>query len=507
MRESGILLPVTALPSRHGIGKLGQAAYDFVDFLRDSGCRYWQVLPLSPTGYGDSPYQSCSCFAGNPYLIDFDRLAARGWLTAADYEGIQWDESAQTIDYTLLYEQIMPVLRIAFGNFSKHKPADFRRFCTKQKAWLGNYAMFMALKDVNGSRPWYEWEPALANCEKAAVAEAKKRLGEDILFHCFVQYCFFTQWDALKQYANKQGVQIIGDIPIYAAYDSAEVWAQPELFRLDREKKPAAVAGCPPDCFSETGQLWGNPLWDWEAMAENGYAWWLGRLAFTLEMYDMVRIDHFRGFEKYYAIPYGDPTAEHGKWVKGPGYALWKTAKERFGEMRVIAEDLGNITPAVIRLLRRTGFPGMKVLQFAFDSGAENPYLPHNFETANCVCYTGTHDNHTLRGWVRSNPAEVNAYAMAYLGVKKEKKLPKAMLRAAWGSTARIAVAPLQDFLNAPPSARINTPSTLGGNWVFRTAKTDYTDKLKQLIRSMNETYGRLNPYATEKTAAEEPAE
>lgn len=493
MRESGILLPVSSLPSKHGIGKLGVAAYEFVDFLAESGCHYWQVLPLSPTGFGDSPYQSCSAFAGNPYLIDFDRLAARGWLDASDYEGLPWDTDPNEIDYSLLYRQVLPVLRIAYNNFAKRKTSGFKAFCTAQKAWLNDYALFMAIKDAHDGRPWCDWETALALCEKKAIAEAKKTYAEDVAFYQFVQYCFFEQWEALKQYANRKGIRIIGDIPIYAAYDSAEVWAHPQLFQLDKEKKPIAVAGCPPDIFAVTGQLWGNPLWDWESMAKDGYAWWLNRINFTLRLYDVVRIDHFRGFEKYYAIPYGAETAEHGKWRKGPDYALWKAAKERFGEMHVIAEDLGNITPAVIRLLKRTGFPGMKVMQFAFDSDAANPYLPHNFETSNCVCYTGTHDNHTLRGWVKSNSAEANAYAMAYLGVKKKKKLPRAMLAAAWRSTARMAIAPLQDFLNAPPSARINTPSVLGGNWLWRTQRTDYTEKLKAKIRTLNATYGRLN--------------
>ena len=501
MRESGILLPVSALPSKHGIGKLGKSAYAFIDFLQEAGCRYWQVLPLSPTGYGDSPYQSCSAFAGNPYLIDFDLLAEKGWLYAADYEGLPWDTSAEEIDYALLYRQVLPVLKTAYLNFTKHKPTGYRKFCAKHQEWLDDYALFMAIKEAHDGRPWYEWEPALAMHEKDAVAEAKRIYKEQIGFYCFVQYCFFTQWEALKQYAGKKGIGIIGDIPIYGAYDSAEVWAKPELFQLDTERKPVCVAGCPPDAFAVTGQLWGNPIWDWDSMAENGFSWWLDRIAFTLEMYDVVRIDHFRGFEAYYAIPYGAETAEHGKWRKGPGYALWKAAKERFGEMHVIAEDLGNITPAVIRLLKRTGFPGMKVMQFAFDSGASNPYLPHNFETSNCVCYTGTHDNHTLRGWVKQNTAETNAYAMKYLGVKKTKKLPKAILRAAWASTARIAVAPIQDFLNAPPSDRINTPSTLGGNWIYRTKTADYTEKLKKKIRELNETYGRL--YAPEKA---EPA-
>ena len=308
-----------------------------------------------------------------------------------------------------------------------------------------------------------------------------------------MQYCFFTQWNALRKYANKAGIRIIGDIPIYAAYDSAEVWAKPELFQLDGEKNPVAVAGCPPDPFAVTGQLWGNPLWNWEAMAENGYRWWLDRLDFVMKLYDLVRIDHFRGFERYYAIPYGAPTAEHGKWKKGPDYALWKAAKERFSELPVIAEDLGNITPAVERLLRRTGFPGMKVMQFAFDSGADNPYLPHNFTTANCVCYTGTHDNHTLRGWVKSMSADACDYAMSYFSLKKKKKLPQAMLRAAWGSIAKIAVGQMQDFLDSPPEDRFNTPSTLGGNWVWRTEASDFTEKRAAKIRALNAVYGRLN--------------
>lgn len=503
MRESGILLPVSSLPSAHGIGKMGQAAYDFVDFLSGAGCHYWQVLPLTPTSYGDSPYQSPSCFAGNPYLIDFDKLAERGWLTAADYNGLSWDTDADTIDYALLYQQVLPVLRMAYTRFRERRPSGFKKFCAVQRDWLADYALFMALKDAHQGRPWYEWEPELAACQKEAVAAAKKQMQGEIEFYQFVQYCFFTQWEALKVYANGKGIRIIGDIPIYAAYDSAEVWAKPELFQLDAEKKPTAVAGCPPDAFAVTGQLWGNPLWNWEAMAKDGYTWWLDRIEATLKMYDVVRIDHFRGFEKYYAIPYGDATAEHGTWKKGPDYALWKAAKARFGEMNVIAEDLGNITPAVERLLKRTGFPGMKVMQFAFDSGAGNPYLPHNIKTENCVCYTGTHDNHTLRGWVKSNSAATNKYAMRYLGIRKEKKLPKALLRAAWGTIARIAVAPLQDFLNAPPSDRINTPSTLGGNWVYRTQQRDYTEKLQAKIREMNEIYGRLNePEKEEKKPA-----
>lgn len=503
MRESGILLPISALPSRHGIGKLGQAAYDFVDFLAESGCHYWQVLPISPTSYGDSPYQSCSVYAGNPYFIDFDLLAKQGWLAPSDYEGIVWEQDADTIDYAILYEQVGRVLKQAFTNVQSQRVSGFRQFCRENREWLERYALFMALKSAHGGKPWNTWETPLAMYEKSAIAQAKRTFAEEIDFYCFEQFCFFTQWKALKAYANEKGIRIIGDIPIYAAYDSAEVWAMPQLFQLDAEKRPTVVAGCPPDCFAVTGQLWGNPIWDWASMKADGYAWWLDRLAFTQSLYDVVRIDHFRGFERYYAIPYGAETAEHGKWRKGPDYALWAAAKRRFGEMHVIAEDLGNITPAVVRLLKRTGFPGMKVMQFAFDSGAENPYLPQNFETSNCVCYTGTHDNHTLRGWVKANTPETNAYAMQYLAVKKEKQLPKAVLRAAWSSTARIAIAQMQDFLDAPPAARVNTPSTLGGNWVYRTKTTDYTEKLKSKIRKMNLTYGRCNLLAAEASLKE----
>lgn len=493
MRENGILLPVTALPSRHGIGKMGQPAYDFVDFLAASGCHYWQVLPLSPTSYGDSPYQSCSVFAGNPYLIDFDLLTRRGWLHNSDYDGIVWDSNADTIDYALLYEQVRPILHIAYENFKQSRVRGFKQFCTANKSWLEDYALFMALKSAHDGKPWTEWESPLAMYEKSAIAQAKQTYADEIGFYRFEQYCFFSQWTALKDYANRKNIRIIGDIPIYAAYDSADVWACPQLFQLDAQKQPTAVAGCPPDCFSATGQLWGNPLWNWDSMKTNGYRWWLDRLAFALSLYDTVRIDHFRGFERYYAIPFGDKTAEHGKWRKGPDYALWAAAKARFGSMNVIAEDLGVITPAVVRLLKRTGFPGMKVMQFAFDSDSENPYLPHNYSDTNCICYTGTHDNHTLRGWVKANKPETNAFAMKYLGVKKEKLLPKAMLRAAWGSTARIAVAQMQDFLEAPSSARINTPSTLGGNWVYRTNAEDFTEKLQKRIRTLNETYGRCS--------------
>lgn len=493
MRESGILMPVSALPSRHGIGKMGQAAYDFIDFLSGAGCHYWQVLPLSPTGYGDSPYQSCSVYAGNPYFIDFDLLAKQGLLCPGDYEGIVWETEPNRIDYACLYEQVKPVLRIAYENFKRKRIAGFRKFCQQNKRWLNHYALFMALKSEHDGLPWYEWETPLAMYDKNAIAEAKEKYADHIRFYEFEQFCFFTQWTALKQYANAKGIRLIGDIPIYAAYDSAEVWAMPKLFQLDKEKRPTVVAGCPPDCFALTGQLWGNPIWDWDNMKSDGYRWWLERLEFTLSLYDTVRIDHFRGFERYYAIPYGAETAEHGKWKKGPGYALWAAAKAKFGEMSVIAEDLGVITPAVVRLLKRTGFPGMKVLQFAFDSDAENPYLPHNYLSDHWVCYTGTHDNHTLRGWVKSNQPETNAYAMKYLGVKRAKQLPNAMVRAVWGSTSRIAIAQIQDFLDAPASARINTPSTLGGNWVYRTQAAEYTGKIQQKIRTLNEVYGRLN--------------
>lgn len=488
MRSSGILLHISSLPSRFGIGRMGRAAYDFVDFLQMSETAYWQILPLSPTSYGDSPYQSFSVYAGNPYFIDFVQLEEQGLLEKEDYSGILWQRSSDTIDYELLYRSNITVLRRAFARFIR-KPARGYASFKKQNPWLADYALFMALKDEHEGAPWYEWEKGLAMREKAAVDEAKKRLSSEIELYCFIQFIFSQQWTALKKYANTHNVEIIGDMPIYVAYDSADVWCSPELFALDEEKRPVEVAGCPPDPFSPTGQLWGNPLYDWDYHKKTGYQWWIARLRHTAALYDVVRIDHFRGFESYYTIPYGNKDATVGKWRKGPNKALFLAAKKELGELRIIAEDLGFITPGVRKMLDALGYPGMKVLQFGF-SDADNEHLPHNFKTQNMVAYTGTHDNETLRGWLEAADKKTIRFAKAYLRCKKQQ-IPDEMVAACWQSIADLAVAQMQDFLHADKAGRMNTPSTLGGNWQYRTFPDDFTPELAKSIRKLNRTYGR----------------
>lgn len=489
MRRSGILLPVFSLPSRHGIGKMGRAAYEFVDFLKGAEVSCWQVLPLSPTGYGDSPYQSCCTYAGNPYLIDFDLLAEEGLLVPADYDGLNWGEDSSTIPYALLYTQCYEVLRIAFSN-AKPDP-DFDAFVEAQKDWLEDYALYMALKFAHDGKPFTEWGRSLRRRKKEAMDLARETYKEDIAFHKFIQYQFFKQWYQLKAYANEQGISIIGDLPIYTAADSVEVWAHPEMFELNVLNRPAEVAGCPPDCFSATGQLWGNPVYHWRRHKTTGYAWWIHRLGYVSKLFDMVRIDHFRGFESYYSIPAKKETAEHGTWMPGPGLELFRAAQQKLGELNILAEDLGNITPQVRKLLAETGYPGMKVLQFAFDSDADNEFLPHNYTTSHCVVYTGTHDNDTLLHWAETLNREPLRFARAYLDVESRQDVPAAVVRAAWSSIAELAIAQMQDFLKAGGEGRMNLPSTLGGNWCYRTKAEQYTEKLQRRIRRLNRTYGR----------------
>lgn len=489
MRRSGILLPVFSLPSRHGIGKMGRAAYEFVDFLKGAEVSCWQVLPLSPTGYGDSPYQSCCTYAGNPYLIDFDLLAEEGLLVPADYDGLNWGEDSSTIPYALLYTQCYEVLRIAFSN-AKPDP-DFDAFVEAQKDWLEDYALYMVLKFAHDGKPFTEWGRSLRRRKKEAMDQARETYKEDIAFHKFIQYQFFKQWYQLKAYANEHGISIIGDLPIYTAADSVEVWAHPELFELNVLNRPAEVAGCPPDCFSATGQLWGNPVYRWKQHRVTGYAWWIHRLGYVSKLFDMVRIDHFRGFESYYSIPAKKETAEHGTWMPGPGLELFQAAQQKLGELNILAEDLGNITPQVRKLLAETGYPGMKVLQFAFDSDADNEFLPHNYTTSHCVVYTGTHDNDTLLHWAETLNREPLRFARAYLDVESRQDVPAAVVRAAWSSIAELAIAQMQDFLKAGGEGRMNLPSTLGGNWCYRTKAEQYTEKLQRRIRRLNRTYGR----------------
>lgn len=491
MRKSGILMHISSLPSQYGIGKMGKSAYDFVDYLVNAGVKCWQILPLSPTSYGDSPYQSFSVYAGNPYFIDFETLKREGLIKKSDYEEIKWQDNERQVNYSLIYENCFKVLRQAYKTYRRDISKRYHDFVEKNKSWLDDYALFMALKFKNGGKPWYEWDKKLAARDKDALEKAADELSRETEFFKFIQYKFFRQWANLKKYANDKGIEIIGDMPIYVSYDSVEAWATPELFQFDKNKKPQAVAGCPPDDFAVTGQLWGNPLYDWEYHKKTGYKWWIERLKFSASVYDIVRIDHFRGFESYYSIPYGNKTAEKGEWKKGPSAELFKTAEKELGKLNIIAEDLGFITDDVRQMLDAVGYPGMKVLQFAFGEGGESEHLPHNFTTSNCIAYTGTHDNDTLKGWIASQSSDTIKYCMAYINTKKKKDIPKGIIRAAWGSVAEIAVAQMQDFLNSDASCRMNTPSTLGCNWQFRTHESDFTDKMAKRILKLNKMYNR----------------
>lgn len=491
MRKSGILMHISSLPSDYGIGKMGKSAYDFIDFLSDAGIKCWQILPLSPTSFGDSPYQSFSVYAGNPYFIDFDTLRQDNLMKKSDYENIKWQDSKSRVNYSLIYQNCFKVLKQAYKTYKRDISKRYKNFVNDNEEWLEDYALFMALKFKNDGKPWYKWDEKLAKRDEKALEKAREELKNETEYFKFLQYIFYKQWGNLKKYANDKGIEIIGDMPIYVSYDSVEAWASPELFLFDKNKKPIDVAGCPPDDFSATGQLWGNPLYDWEYHKKTNYKWWIQRLRFSSKIYDIVRIDHFRGFESFYAIPYGSETAENGEWRKGPGAKLFKAAEKEIGKLNIIAEDLGFITEDVHEMLAETGYPGMKVLQFAFGGNSDNEYLPHNFTTSNCVAYTGTHDNETLKGWVASQSSKSLKFCMAYLNVKKKKDIPKFLLRLTWSSVAEIAVAQIQDFLGSDSSARMNTPSTSDSNWQFRTQTDDFNDKLAKKILKLNKLYNR----------------
>lgn len=490
MRRSGILMPISAIPSKYGIGTFSKECYEFVDFLEKSEQSLWQLLPLGPTGYGDSPYQSFSTFAGNPYFIDLDELIDKGWLKesecAATYSGADDDY----IDYEHIYITRFELLRKAYEASNIAKDSEFVAFCKENSYWLDDYALYMAVKNSFGGRSWIEWDEDIRLRKEKAVTEYKTKYATEIEFYKFQQFMFATQWERLKKYANDKGVKIVGDIPIYVAFDSSDTWANPELFQLDDNNYPIGVAGCPPDAFSATGQLWGNPLYKWEYHAQTGYEWWMKRIAYCYKLYDIVRIDHFRGFDEYYSIPYGDSTAEFGHWVKGPGYDLFKVMKEQLGKKEVIAEDLGFLTDSVIKLVKKTGYPGMKILLFAFDSREPSDYLPHMY-TNNSVVYTGTHDNDTVNGWVKAAKKADVRFARKYLGVRKTSEIRPALIRAAFSCVADTCIIPIQDYLGLDNSARINMPSTLGGNWVWRMPVGALTDELAMEIRDMTILFGR----------------
>lgn len=493
MRESGILLPVFSLASEYGIGCFSKEAYEFVDQLKAAGQSKWQILPLGPTGYGDSPYQSFSTFAGNPYFIDLETLIKDGLLTKKECVSYDFGTEKDRIDYGKLYLSRFRVLRQAYRRFEPWKNRDYEEFLKESGEWLDEYCLFMALKNNHKGVSWKEWETPYRDRDLDALGKAEEELADEIDFYRFQQYEFDRQWRRLHTYANENGVQIIGDVPIYVAFDSADTWANPELFQFDKENNPTVVAGCPPDGFSETGQLWGNPLYDWEYHKKTGYEWWMRRMVHSLKLYDIVRIDHFRGFDEYYAIPYGEKTAVNGKWMPGPGVEFFEAMKRDVGELNIIAEDLGFLTDSVLKLLEDTGFPGMKVIQFAFDSRESSNYLPHTY-TPNCVVYTGTHDNDTTRGWYHNVGRKCRDFAKEYLhkDALDEDKLAWDFIAMAMGSVAELCVIPMQDYLCRDSNARINTPSTLGDNWVWRLKKGEISDTLVTEILRVTRLYDRL---------------
>ena len=489
-RSCGILLPLFSLPSEHGIGTLGKAAYEFLDFLSEAGQSWWQILPVGPAGSGDSPYQSFSSFAGNAYFIDLDMLVDDGLLTKAEVGAIECGGSAETVDYNALRENRMPLLRIAAQRGLAREDAGFEAFCRDNARWLSDFALYMALKEHFNGSAWYEWPEDIRLHRADAVEKYSRELREDVSFFSYVQYLFYSQWSALRAYAREKGIGIIGDMPIYVALDSADVWAEPEFFLLDEHNVPVEVAGVPPDYFSADGQLWGNPLYDWDAMRRDGYGWWIRRVDGASRLYDALRIDHFRAFESYWAVPRGTESAKQGQWRPGPGMDLVGRLTAWFNNVRFIAEDLGVLTPEVHRLLDESGLPGMKVLEFAFDPASLSDYLPHRYND-NCICYAGTHDNNTLRGWIDEEKPETLAFAREYLGIDDEADLVDAVLRAGMRSKAVLFIAQMQDWLGLGASARMNTPGTVGGNWAWRMLPGSATKALAGKMRRMVYIYGR----------------
>ena len=491
MRASGILLPISSLPGKYGIGSFSKEAYKFVDFLKNSNQKYWQILPIGPTSYGDSPYQSFSTYAGNPYFISLEDLIDQGLLTEEECKKVKFGNRADTVDYEKLYNGRFKLLKKAYKKSNIGEKEEFKKFKDENCYWLNDYSMFMAIKERFEGRSFDNWAEDIKLRWEYSMEYYKKELSEEIEFYEFVQYEFYRQWYKLKKYANDNGIKIIGDIPIYVAYDSADVWANPELFQMDEEVKPISVAGCPPDAFSADGQLWGNPVYKWDYHKQTGYTWWIRRIENSTKLYDVIRIDHFRGFDEYYAIPAGSKNAVVGKWEKGPGMDLFDVVKEKLGKISIIAEDLGYITDSV----KDSNFPNMKVLEFAFDArDSYEPceYLPFTYYN-NCVVYTGTHDNETLLGWLKHINDYTLGYIKDYIGrdIPVGQEMVDEIIRLAHSSVADLCIIPLQDYLGLGNEARINTPSTLGDNWKWRVTKDKLTDKLADKIRKYTNVYRR----------------
>ena len=484
-------MPISSLPSPYGIGTMGKAAYEFVDFLAQAKQAWWQILPVGPTSYGDSPYQSFSAYAGNPYLVDLDMLRSDGLLTAEEISALDWGDDPACVDYAKIYENRLPLLRRAKERGWERDAEKVAAFVEKNRGWLPDYALFMALKRHFGMVAWTEWPDEDIRLRKAAsVACYTAELAEDIELFTYIQYLFFAQWQALRAYAHEQGIGIIGDLPIYVAMDSADVWADPNSFQLDEKNVPKEVSGVPPDYFSEDGQLWGNPLYDWDAMKQDGFGWWIRRIEGASHLYDILRIDHFRGLESYWAVPYGETTAKIGRWVKGPGMDLVGVLTGWFPNIQFIAEDLGYLTPEVRQLLEDSGLPGMKVLEFAFDSREPSNYLPHTY-TNHCVCYAGTHDNAPLMIWKEEAAKEDIAMAVQYLGLNDGEGFHWGVLRGGMSSVADLFVAQMQDYLGLGKGSRMNVPGILGGNWQWRMLPGQITPELTERIADMTRMYGR----------------
>lgn len=505
-RGAGILLPISSLPSKYGIGTFGQEAYRFVDQLVDAQQTFWQVLPVGPTSFGDSPYQSFSAFAGNPYFIDLEYLVQEGLLTKEDIASREWGVEPSDVAYATIYNNRFDVLRIAYNN-SEYKDTDeYVEFCENNTYWLDDYSFYMALKNKFDNKSWSDWDEDIKFRKQDALDKYQKELQDDIDFWKFCQFKFYAQWMELKEYANEKGIQIIGDIPLYVSMDSSDVWVHGRLFELDERKNPINVAGVPPDCFSETGQRWGNPLYDWDAMEKENFTWWRERMKANAALYDVIRIDHFIGVVRYYRIPSECPTAMEGAWKKGPGKKLTDAIQESIGESKIIAEDLGLVVQSVRDLMEETGWPGMKIMQFAFDGSNVNSNLPHTYTNSNVLVYGGTHDNETLVGFFDGLEEEDMEYAYKYLGVSSKKEVPRAVIRSAYASTADVAIMQMQDILELDNTARMNLPSSVGQNWRWRLLPGQFTEEHMDWLKDLAETYGREldKPEIQEETGAEE---
>ena len=491
-RGAGILLAITSLPSSYGIGTLGEAAFQFIDLLVDLKQRYWQVLPIGPTSYGDSPYQSYSAFAGNPYLIDLDGLMKDGLLREAEVRNINWGTDEADVDYSVIYENRYKVLRVAFSRFSTLEES-FISFCKKEKQWLDDYALYTALKKHFEDKEWQRWDTSLKNREQKALHEYQEILHSEITFHKFCQYEFFKQWTNLKSYANSRGVKLIGDLPFYAALDSADVWAHRELFQLEEDGMPSIVAGAAPDAFSKVGQKWGNPLFDWTRMEEDNFTWWKARMKQGADMYDVIRLDYFTGIVRYYSVPIEEPDGRHGKWIKGPGKKLTDAMHEAIGDTCIIVEDLGpkKQVAGVKKLMKKTGWPGIKVLMFAFDNDTANEHLPHNYADSNLVVYAGTHDNETIVGYFKDKSEQELMYLYEYLNIQNKEEIPDALIRAAYASIANVAIIQMQDLLKLGNEARMNAPSTVGSNWKWRIGKDVLSEERRTWIRTLATVFRR----------------